>query len=266
MASEKQQEKWIKEGRGSGEGSLYKPWITVRDIPSSGRSHRVYGYKSKRTHHLLSDLELAIFLLFEWNERTSDIREQFPLRLEDTKIIANEAQIKHPSMQGVDQVMSSDFYILTSDYPQQRFAIQAKYHSDLDKTRVIEKLEIERRYWQQKDVPWKIITELDISKVVFQNIQWLYPRIEDEQLKLLEKIEFYTSQLVKYQHLSLMDFTKKIDTAYDLELGTSLGELRSLIAQRFFKFDLRTSYKKLNVQDIHLGTEALWEDIYNVAG
>ena len=68
--------------------------------------------------------------------------------------------------------MSSDFYILTSDYPQQRFAIQAKYHSDLDKTRVIEKLEIERRYWQQKDVPWKIITELDISKAVFQNIQW----------------------------------------------------------------------------------------------
>ena len=82
MDSEKQQEKWIKEGRGSGEGSLYKPWITVRDIPSSGRSHRVYEYKSKRTHHLLSDLELAIFLLFEWNERISDIREQFPLRLE----------------------------------------------------------------------------------------------------------------------------------------------------------------------------------------
>ncbi|OYQ89098.1 hypothetical protein B9T10_07315 [Wohlfahrtiimonas chitiniclastica] len=51
MASEKQQEKWVKEGRGSGEGSLYKPWITVRDIPSSGRSHRVYGYKSRRTHH-----------------------------------------------------------------------------------------------------------------------------------------------------------------------------------------------------------------------
>lgn len=80
-------------------------------------------------------------------------------------------------------------------------------------------------YWQQKEAPWKIITELDISKVVFQNIQWLYPRIEDEQLKLLEKIEFYTSQLVKYQDLSLMDFTKKIDTAYDLELGTSLGEI-----------------------------------------
>ena len=53
MDSEKQQEKWIKEGRGSGEGSLYKPWITVRDIPSSGRSHRVYGYKSKRTHHFI---------------------------------------------------------------------------------------------------------------------------------------------------------------------------------------------------------------------
>lgn len=43
------------------EGSLYKLWITVRDISSSDRSY---------------DLELAIFLLFEWNERISDIREQ----------------------------------------------------------------------------------------------------------------------------------------------------------------------------------------------
>lgn len=26
--------KWIKEGRGSGQHSDYKPWITVRDLPS----------------------------------------------------------------------------------------------------------------------------------------------------------------------------------------------------------------------------------------
>ena len=46
---------------------LINRWLTVRDLSSLGRSHRVYGHKTKRTHHLLSDLELAIFLILEWN-------------------------------------------------------------------------------------------------------------------------------------------------------------------------------------------------------
>jgi len=29
-----QQAKWIKKGRGSGEYAEYKPWLTVRDLPS----------------------------------------------------------------------------------------------------------------------------------------------------------------------------------------------------------------------------------------
>ena len=37
-----------------------KPWLTVRDIPSEGRSHRIFGHKSQRTHHFLSDFELAV--------------------------------------------------------------------------------------------------------------------------------------------------------------------------------------------------------------
>jgi hypothetical protein len=58
-------QRWLKEGRGSGRGSTYKPWLTVRDLPSQGRSHRVFGHKSQRTHHLFSDLELAVFLILE---------------------------------------------------------------------------------------------------------------------------------------------------------------------------------------------------------
>ena len=36
--------KWIKEGRGAGQNQNYKPWITVRDLPSDGRVHRVFGH------------------------------------------------------------------------------------------------------------------------------------------------------------------------------------------------------------------------------
>lgn len=47
-----------KEGCGQGFGANYKSWITIRDVSSDGRSHRIYGHKSQRTYHLLSDLEL----------------------------------------------------------------------------------------------------------------------------------------------------------------------------------------------------------------
>ncbi|HAD49393.1 MAG TPA: heteromeric transposase endonuclease subunit TnsA, partial [Idiomarina sp.] len=71
--------RWIKEGRGSGQHADYKPWLTVRDLPSLGRVHRVFGHKSRRTHHLLSDLELSVFLLLEWHSEITQVREQFPL-------------------------------------------------------------------------------------------------------------------------------------------------------------------------------------------
>ena len=39
--------KWIKEGRSSGLGKDYLPWLTVRDLASQGRSHRVFGINAK---------------------------------------------------------------------------------------------------------------------------------------------------------------------------------------------------------------------------
>ena len=80
MLSIQQQQKWIKDGRGDGELSSYKPWLTVRDLSSLDRSHQVYDHKTKRTHHLLSNLELAIFLILEWNLLIQEMQEQFPLR------------------------------------------------------------------------------------------------------------------------------------------------------------------------------------------
>ena len=44
MATEHQQKRWIKEGRGQGYLKDYKPWITIRDVSSKGRSHRVFGH------------------------------------------------------------------------------------------------------------------------------------------------------------------------------------------------------------------------------
>ncbi|MFZ3590228.1 hypothetical protein ACOI1C_13400 [Bacillus sp. DJP31] len=72
-------EKFKKEARGEGELGDYKPWITVRDLSSDGRSSREFGVKAKREIHLLSDLERYFFYITEWDDRVVDIREQFPI-------------------------------------------------------------------------------------------------------------------------------------------------------------------------------------------
>jgi len=266
MLSVQQQQKWIKDGRGDGELSSYKPWLTVRDLSSLGRSHRVYGHKTKRTHHLLSDLELAIFFILEWNPLIQDIREQFPLRIEQTEEIAHLTCIPHPAVRGIKQIMSTDFYVFSFDAMNPRFSIQAKYLKDLEDIRTIEKLEIERRYWQSKEIPWQIITEQEIPKVVFDNIKWLYPAIRDnDHINLYDQIEFYVKQFHKYPNLSLINLAKKIDSSYDLEIGTSLSELRILFAQRYFKFDLKLNYKDLVPPNIQLGNLTTWEEVRYVA-
>lgn len=90
-------DRYIKEGRGQGEGKDYKPWITVRDVSSRGRSSRPPSWKTNREHHLLSDNEKRLFYLFEWSESITDIREQFPLsNLDLATKIADEMGWKYP--------------------------------------------------------------------------------------------------------------------------------------------------------------------------
>ncbi len=73
--------KRFKDGRGAGTGKSYKPFLEVRDVPSKGRVHRRPAITHGRIVHLLSDLELAAFLLYDWASIVVDIREQFPCLL-----------------------------------------------------------------------------------------------------------------------------------------------------------------------------------------
>lgn len=265
--SEAKEQQWIKEGRGSGQGCNYKPWITVRDIPSEGRSHRIFGHKTQRTHHLLSDLELAVFLLLEWHTETTDVREQFPLRKEDTMALATEACINHPSSNGVMHTMSSDFLVNTSNALKPKFALQAKYTQAMQDPRTVEKLELERRYWRQKDVPWQVITEQDIPKIVFQNISWLYSAQRDDLNEeiMLDRHKFYTYQFQQHPEKTIIEIAKKLDVEYKLATGESLLEIRQLLARRYFLFNILIPTTKLIAADLQAGDMATFQEAHYVS-
>jgi hypothetical protein len=92
--TEAENKRWVKAGQGSGPD--YRPWLTIRDVPSQGRSHRIFVHLTQRTHHLLSDLELATFFFLQWRQITTDIREQFPPDRELTREICNRLGVEHP--------------------------------------------------------------------------------------------------------------------------------------------------------------------------
>jgi len=159
-------DKRIREGRGQGRGSDYKPWLLVQDVPSQGLATRIKGWKTKRVHHLLSNLELSYFYVLEWSPVVFDIREQYPLLpLEETLAIAEQCGIRHPTDPKTQEpvVMTTDFFI---SVPQSIKVIEQartlKTAKDLQSQRTIEKLEIERRYWQGRDIDWGIVTEREI--------------------------------------------------------------------------------------------------------
>jgi len=262
--------KRIDEGRGNGSGSDYKPWLYVNDVPSSGRSHRMYSRLTGRIHHFLSDLEFYTFLLLENDPTVNDVREQFPLNREDTVSIALENGIRHPSYQGVNQVMSSDFMVDSVDKEKPKYVIQAKYVTDLLDARVVEKLEIEYLYWKQKSIPWYIITERQIDDNLKSNAEWLLEfndhdcLLDEEDMKV--HIMAIRNFFRKVPELKVQNACMQFDHVYGLEPGESLRTLRLYCSGRKVTFNILKNFNILKVKDFSFdGLEGEFRN-ENIAG
>ncbi|WP_232781522.1 TnsA endonuclease N-terminal domain-containing protein [Macrococcoides caseolyticum] len=171
-------ENWIKEGRDSGAGSDYKPWLNIQDVSSLGRFTRLKDIKTGRQHEFLSDLERNYFYLTEYSNFIIDIPEQFPLLpLEETIVIADELGIKHPVDPKTNEpiVMTTNF-LLTVDKGEEivDVARTVKMKDELYKKRVLEKFDIEKVYWERRNIDWGIIMEFQIPKIFARNISYIH--------------------------------------------------------------------------------------------
>jgi hypothetical protein len=234
-------EKRIREGRGKGRLANYSPWLHIQDVASRGLVTRIRGWKSGRVHHLLSLLELRCLYALDWRTEVVDIREQYPLlSQEETMAIAADCGIKHPADPRTKYpiVMTTDFVatvIVNGVAVDQAFCV--KYAADLDSARTREKLDIERHYWEARNVEWKIVTELDLPKSLARNIEWVhqYQILENfcalSQSAAVKTIAVLT-KAVRFNDQPLRHITKDTDARLNLEPGTSLSLVRYLIATR----------------------------------
>ena len=231
----------IREGRGSGRLGNYKPWLYIQDVASRGLACRTKGWKTGRVHHFLSWLELFYFFLLEWSLAVVDIREQYPLLpIEETISIAASCGIRHPvhPVTRLPIVMTTDF-VVTVRHPigdvDEPHTI--KYISELSNRRTLEKLEIERRYWQARNKRLKIVTERDVPPALARNIEWLHPYRNFRDFTKLSELTFSLAAsnvltVLRRQRAPLTYLAMRIDARFGFPPGTSLAIARYLIANR----------------------------------
>lgn len=249
-------EKMIKEGYGTGIGSEYKPWIKIQDVPSLGRVTRVKGMKTNRQHELLSDMERNYFYILEYSDDVIDIREQYPLLpIEDTIAIANELGIKHPSNPETGEyiVMTTDFLITLSPKEDiKEVARTIKSKDDLLDERIIEKFEIERVFWEKRDIDWGIVTEEEIDKTIAHNISFIqgYKDIRNvdsfSEMKIIEVKDFiyeFLKRIVDDQR-SMRTICLEFDNDMNLKKGSGLSIFKYLNINKIIEIDIS---KKIDV-------------------
>ena len=234
------------EGRGQGRGAEYKPWIEIHDLASQGLANRVQSPIHGRECHLHSQLEADWFYAVHALQGIQDVREQYPLDLEETLAIAQQLEIKHPTDPKTQEpcVATTDF-LLTFRDGQREFdkAIAIKFAADLASERVLEKLEIERVYWSARNIEWRILTEKELPRALVKNMRWLVPRLDlassgEFTADLILNIRTVMEPDLAEGRRSLASIAAASDNRLGLQPGDSLSVARHLIAVGTWPVDL----------------------------
>jgi hypothetical protein len=175
----------------------------------------------------------------------TDIREQYPLLpIDDTLAIADSLGIKHPTHPKTKEpvVLTTDFYIsLRNESGTFEHARTVKYAKDLSNRRILEKLEIERRYWEVRAIDWGIVTEHEIPDTLAKNVDFLHDawhlckRMPEKSIFSVAEL---LTRLVSEQHQPLNELTALSDKQLGLKGGTSLKVAYYLLATRQWRIDM----------------------------
>lgn len=242
----------VAEGYGQGAGETYKPWLEVAGTSSLGVSRRVWSPKTGRLHHLLSNVEHNLFLALEWSPEVVDIREQYPLEREITQEIARNLGIRHPFYPGTDvpTVMTVDFLVTFQRGREKSIeAFNAKRDEEADDERSLEKLELQRTYFEEMGIPHHLVFHSQLPSQKIHNIAWIRDAlVKDGEV---EPRPSYFSGLTARMaaemtsqseaHTSLATYCTSFDERHGLERGTGLRVVRILMAERILQCDLSSS-------------------------
>ncbi len=213
----------LKQKCGAGRGAAYVPWLTVGEVPSIGEAVRLLDPIHRRVMHVLSRLEFGVVLDLFWRRDVTEVREQFPLDREATRAVATDMGVRHPSNGVIDIVMTTDFLVdhCLFDGSTAQVAVCVKPTAQLENGRVLEKIEIERRYWMRYGVPLRLVTEHEVNERRRDILQWLY------EWRWLDTVAVPHTSYWEERCEVLIAELLATDAASDVRLALFLDELES---------------------------------------
>jgi hypothetical protein len=195
-------------------------------------------------------MERDYFYILEFSDIVMDIREQFPLLpIDETILIAKELGIEHPKDPKTKEliVMTTDFLVTSKrNNNTVDFARTIKSYDDLMDSRIIEKFEIERRYWEKRGIDWAIVSEQEINKTVAKNISYVHNYHSLRELDALKDIDSnivedlilgFTSKLLDEED-TIRNISNNFDRDFMLIQGTGLSIFRYLIINKIIDIDI----------------------------
>ena len=179
----------LETGRGQGRGAGYVPWLFATEVASMGEASEVHGRISGRVHQLLSGNERTAFHLLDRCPDVRDIREGMPLLpVEFTWDLARELNLRVPLRDRTRfHVMTTDFLVDLADG--RKIAIAVKSEQQLvgppteeskpvdepsPSSRVGELLAIEKAYWSELRIDFRIWTDQVLTREMRYTLDALY--------------------------------------------------------------------------------------------
>lgn len=225
--------------------------LKVTTFSSKGRATRIYSYKTNKIHHLQSDNQLRLFLILEWSNSVKYIEENVEIK-DLEAIIDNIENLRLDKFSDKEtgqlyQLHTNFLVTIKRNFVEDQIAISVKSLSELERKTVIEKMEIERRYWKAKGVSFYVITEKEIDKRFVENIKWVREALIDKSIEnkeeLKEKLYYF---LQEYKEKRIIDVLNNFDEEEKIKSGTALFILRYLIALKEVEIKMK---EKLDLND-----------------
>ena len=199
--------------------------LKVTTFSSKGRATRIYSYKTKKINHLQSDNQLRTFLILEWNDSVKDIKENVELiDLEATIYNVENLRLDKFSDKEANLYKLHTNFLLTivRNKEEEQVAVSVKSLSELQRKTVIEKMEIERRYWKAKGVSFYVVTEKEIDKQFVENIKWAREAFIDKSIENKEELKEGTALFILRYLIAVKEV--EINMKEKLDLNDSINK------------------------------------------
>lgn len=240
----------IRDGFGQGHGRNYLPWLIIRRKNSSPTSNQVVSWMPTlgRTAHYFSRGEYFLALLLIWLG-VLDLREQYPLwpfahsnPLEGTPgsermglkwsrgllEIAADANINHGVEFGTNIPYVATIDLLATIKTSNGLKLVAfsskpiVNHSEEVKERTLERLELERLYFEEIGVRYVVTYSGLVPSILAGQLEWFLDcSVLPESPKLGYLVDLFATHFANYSDLSIEDAVFKVSRKLYIQIDSA---------------------------------------------